>query len=74
MAQALYNGEEFSVWFEARAEESDYGVPGSPVWTEYTDIAIEAFEFLGLSWPIEQIPDNVYEKLLEYADDCEEWE
>lgn len=74
MAQATYNGEDFSVTFEATPDRCDYGAPGSPVWTEYTDATITAFEFIGFNMPLEHIPDNVYDALLEYADECEEWD
>ena len=74
MAQATYKDENFSVSFEARMMECDYGVDRSPVWYEPTDITITAFEFLGFEMPIEHIPDNVYDALIEYADECEEWE
>lgn len=74
MAQATYYDENFSVTFDAGMERCDYGVKGSPVWTEPTDITIASFEFLGFDMPIEHIPDNVYDALIEYADECEEWE
>ena len=76
MAQATYKDENFSVTFDARMEECDYGVDRSPVWHEPTDITIASFEFLGFDMPIEHIPDNVYDALIEYADeiDGDDWE
>jgi hypothetical protein len=32
-----YRGEEIEVTFTALAVQADYGVRGSPVWTEYAD-------------------------------------
>lgn len=69
MAQATYHGEDFSVIFEGPLERvhnpDGYGV---------FDVSIVSLEFLGLDMPIEHIPDNVYDALLEYARECEDWE
>lgn len=74
MAQATYHGEDWSVTFVADAHKCDYGVRGSPVWHEYDNPVIHNFEFMGFPWPLDMIPRNVYDVLLEYADECEEWD
>ena len=73
MAQATYNGEDFSVTFEAHISNPYLDDPSWPH-GEVEDVSIEGFKFLGLDMPIEHIPDNVYDALLEYADECEEWD
>lgn len=43
---ASYEGEELWVVFKGSWEKSDYGVPGSPVWNEITDVEIEELYIL----------------------------
>lgn len=58
MEQATHNGENFSVTLE-RSDDV---------------ITITAFRFLGFDMPIDIIPDNVYDALIKYADEVDEWE
>lgn len=38
---------EISVWLTGRAERSDYGVRGSPVWDEIVDVDVDQIEVDG---------------------------
>lgn len=73
MAQATYNGDEFSVTFDGNRTKPFRDEPEWP-WGEIESVTIHSFTFLGLDFPLDMIPDNVYDALLEYADECEEWE
>lgn len=70
---ALLNSDDFSVRFEATGQMDDYGVPGSPRWFQPEEITITYFEFLGIDFPLDTLPDAIEASLLELANDLE-WE
>lgn len=71
MATATYSDEFMTLIFSARPVKADYGVPGSPVWTEYEDVTLDHVEFLGCEMPTSILPDQLQSTLLEYADEVE---
>ncbi len=54
---ALYNEDvlEVSCVAYGQAEQCDYGVPGSPTWTEITDIEIDSYEINGVEYSRKQL-------------------
>lgn len=48
---ATYEGEELMVTFKGSISRTDYGVQGSPTWSEVTDVEIEELCILGI--PVE---------------------
>ena len=68
---ATYAGDELHVGFTARGEVSDYGVPGSPVWTEWVDVEIDRLEILGLSVSWRDLPTDLVNAIMELSDDLE---
>lgn len=72
---------EVYVWLEGRAVRCDYGVPGSPMWTEIEDVGIVSIEVNGVSYPFKafesawgkDIADHVYEMAWGRADEGVEW-
>lgn len=46
----LYDGDvlEVYLWASGNAVRNDYGVPGSPVWTEIEDIIVDTYEINGV--------------------------
>jgi len=59
------------VAFTARAELTDYGVPGSPVWEEMTDVQIAAVEICGVPVPLSDLPKGALSNMMELSDDLE---
>ena len=56
MVSATYLGEDLEVQFSAQTEPSDYGVKGSPVWDEITDVTIEAVKICGVEFALRDLP------------------
>ena len=69
--RALYVCDELHVEFTARGELSDYGVPGSPVWTEWVDVEIAWVQILGHDVDINALPVPVQEAIRALADEVE---
>ena len=69
--RATYLGDELHVEFSATGQLSDYGVPGSPVWTEWVDVEIDRLEILGHDVDINALPAPVQEAIRALADDLE---
>lgn len=65
--QAFWGGEELEMTFTARAVKADYGVPGSPTWTEIEDIEVEEIEILGVRVKPEALPRELLEKIHELS-------
>lgn len=42
--------------FIAQTERSDYGVSGSPVWDEITDVTIDAVKICGVEVALRDLP------------------
>lgn len=65
-----------------KAEDCDYGVPGSPRWTEVTDIDVEEYAFNGFGHEVDDVKlkfgDTVEKELFHLAIDLaaekEDWE
>lgn len=72
--EALVNLEEISVWFSAKPEMTDYGVPRSPTWVEYEDIRVESVEILGVEVKPSSLPVELQEALLELSSEVDAWE
>lgn len=75
MAQATYELEDMVITFEAYMERNDYGVPGSPVWYEPSDVEVVAVEILGVDVDPKVLPKALVNEMLSYADEieAEEW-
>jgi hypothetical protein len=76
MATGTEYFEDLTVTYECRLARCDYGVARSPIWYEPEDIKIIQVEILGVEVDIRDIQCNrkLYEKLLDYADNIEDWE
>jgi len=68
---ATLNLEEIDVTFSGVPAESDYGVQGSPVWTEMQDVQIEEVYILGVNVPVKQLPDELKSQLFELSSEVE---
>jgi hypothetical protein len=75
MAQATYELEDMVITFEANMERNDYGVSGSPVWYEPSDVEVVAVEILGVDVDPKVLPKALINEMLSYADEieAEEW-
>lgn len=71
MATAMFSGSEIDVMFTARAVKVDYGVPRSPVWTEFEDVEIAALNILGVEVKPSALPVELVNVIYELADECE---
>jgi len=76
MAQATYNTEEMTIVFSADMDRNDYGVQGSPVWYEPTNIEVDTVEILGVDVDPKCLPKDLIHELLAYADeiDSDDWD
>jgi len=63
-------------------ETCDYGVPGSPVWTEIADIEIDSYEINGVDYSRktltaefgQELADDLHEICADRAAEKEDWE
>lgn len=69
--RAYYSGDELYVTFTAVGELSDYGVPRSPTWTEWTDIEIESVEILGVMVSPDTLPISIQEAIMLLSEELE---
>lgn len=67
----LYTGEEIKILFTGRAVKSDYGVPGSPVWTEVEDPSIDQLHILEVKVDPKILPKELQDNLLKLADEVD---
>jgi len=75
MAQATVNTEYMTLVFTAIMERSDYGVPGSPVWYEPTNIELDSIEIMGYPVDLKALPKGLVGELIgDFADDIDHWE
>jgi len=63
--------EEISVTYSGVPVKSDYGVQGSPVWTEMQDVQIEEVVILGVNVPVNQLPTQLHNELFELSSEVE---
>ena len=68
---ATYSGEEVEARFSASAVQTDYGVPRSPVWTEFEDIEIEEVTILGVKVDPKALPPDLVEAIRALANELE---
>lgn len=68
---AIYRGEEIKILFTGRAVKADYGVPGSPVWTEIEDRSIDQLQILDEIVDPRILPKRLQEKLLKLSDEVD---
>ncbi len=68
---AKWSGEELEVIFSASGQRTDYGVPRSPTWTEWTDFEIDALTILGVDVTPDTLPEDLVSAIYELADDVE---
>lgn len=68
---AVFRGEEMTVIFKGRPVQSDYGVPGSPTFTEIDDIEVQTLEILGHDVSFQELPNTLQASILALADDLE---
>jgi len=64
---ATVETQEMVITFEAEVEQSDYGVPGSPVWDEITDVEVIAVELWGYDVDPKTLPKGLINEMLEQA-------
>lgn len=65
-----------------QAEQCDYGVPGSPEWTEINDIEIDSYEINGFEYTHKNLAEKFGKELADYlheicadrAAEKEDWE
>lgn len=62
-----FNGEEIEATFSARMVRDSYGVAGSPEWLEATEIELESVAILGKDYPVESLPKELVDHLVEIA-------
>lgn len=75
MAQATVETEDMTMVFTATMERNDYGVSGSPVWYEATDIELDSLEIMGYEVNLKALPKELVGDLVaEYGDTIEDWE
>ncbi|MGQ0565615.1 MAG: hypothetical protein ACT4OK_11160 [Gemmobacter sp.] len=70
---AHWQGEEITVALRARSVLSDYGVPGSPVFSDIEDVEIDSLSIFGVAVDPNVPPKDLQDHLLGLADDVE-WE
>jgi len=80
---ALYDEDVLEVYCVAygQAEQCDYGVPGSPTWTEITDIEIDSYEINGVEYSRktltakfgEELSDELHVICADRAAEKEDW-
>ena len=68
---ATFSGQELTVTFNGRAVKADYGVSGSPVWTEVVDIEVQSLKILGIDVDINALPDALQKAIMDISDDLE---
>lgn len=71
LARGMFVGEEMTVFFTASAYQSDYGVPGSPTFTEFEDVEIEYIEILGVEVKEKDLPADLINALTELSSEVE---
>jgi hypothetical protein len=67
--------EDMVISYEAKAERSDYGVPGSPVWDEIVDVEVVGVEIMGVEVDPKTLPKELIAELREMApvEDSDSW-
>jgi hypothetical protein len=71
MAMATVSTDCITVVFEANLVQTDYGVPGSPVWDEVEDVEIDSLEILGVEVDPKTLPTALVNAILRLADEAE---
>lgn len=81
---ALYDEDvlEVYVWATGNSVRNDYGVPGSPVWTEIDDIMVDTYEINGVTYTHKtltakfgaELADNLHEISAEVTAEKDGWE
>jgi hypothetical protein len=71
---AIYSGQEVEAVFSASAEACDYGVPGTPVWSEIdpATVTLDSVTICGVEVKPAELPSELVNALHQLAvDDCE---
>lgn len=68
---AVYRGEELDITFIGNPVQTDFGVPGSPVWTDIEDIEIYDLNILGTTVDPNTLPKELHSAILELSDELE---
>ena len=63
--------EDMSITYSGVPVKSDYGVQGSPVWTEMEDVQIEEVEILGVNVPFNKLPTELQDQLFTISSEVE---
>jgi hypothetical protein len=66
---ATYSGEELEAQFSASGQLTDYGVPGSPVWSEWVDPQIEGLTILNVKVDPKTLPPELVDAILALAEE-----
>ena len=68
--------EDIDVVFSAIPENSDYGVPGSPTWKEFSELQVDSLAILGVEVEFSELPKELQTVILKFAEDIDEseWE
>jgi len=64
---ATVETQEMVITFEAETERGDYGVPGSPVWDEITDVEVIGVAVWGKDVDPKIFSKNIINQMLELA-------
>jgi len=64
---ATVETDDIEITFEAEVEQSDYGVPGSPVWDEITDVEVIAVELWGHDVDPKTLPKGLINDMMKHA-------
>jgi len=64
---ATVETQEIVITFEAEFERGDYGVPGSPVWDEITDVEVIGVEIWGHDVDPKALSKGLIKEMLEQA-------
>jgi hypothetical protein len=72
-ATATLELDRITVVFSADMERSDYGVQGSPVWYEPTNIEVVSVEILDVEVTFKLLPPGLQKAIRDLADEIEDW-
>jgi hypothetical protein len=69
--QAYWVSEEIEIVFTGTYISNDYGVPGSPIWTEIADVEIEEITIMGVTVQPKDLPKDLLEKMHDLNEEIE---
>jgi hypothetical protein len=73
MATATVSTDRITITFSADMDRCDYGVPGSPVWYEPSNIEVVSVEILDVEVTFQLLPPGLQQAIRDLADEIEDW-